>query len=89
MDSFANKGLAMAMYSLNLQTDACSENEEELEGQDLSMLRSSCGRYIYHLAIIDFLQTYNWQKKAERLIKSSELLLTSRDPQMTKHLSCI
>lgn len=27
------------------------------------------GRYIYHLAIIDYLQAYDWNKKSENLLK--------------------
>lgn len=30
---------------------------------------SANGRYIYHLAIIDYLQAYNFEKKAENFVK--------------------
>lgn len=30
---------------------------------------SSCGQYIYHLAIIDYLQTFNFEKKSESRLK--------------------
>lgn len=30
---------------------------------------SSCGRYIYHIGIIDYLQDYNIDKKLENLLK--------------------
>ena len=31
---------------------------------------SEDGMYLYHIAIIDYLQDFNWSKKAENLIKS-------------------
>lgn len=30
---------------------------------------SQSGRYIYHIAIIDYLQDYNWEKKLENRLK--------------------
>ena len=30
---------------------------------------SSCGRYIYHIGIIDYLQDFNVDKKLENLLK--------------------
>lgn len=32
-------------------------------------IESTCGRFIYHIAIIDYLQEYNLQKRGERLFK--------------------
>ena len=31
---------------------------------------SEDGMYLYHIAIIDYLQDFNWSKKAENLFKS-------------------
>ena len=31
---------------------------------------SEDGMYLYHIAIIDYLQEYNWSKKVEHLFKS-------------------
>ena len=30
---------------------------------------SSCGRFIYHIGIIDYLQDYNMEKKLENFLK--------------------
>lgn len=43
-----------------------------LQNYDLtnSVLESACGKYIYHISIIDYLQEYTLSKKSEHLIKS-------------------
>lgn len=33
------------------------------------VILSACGRYIYHIVIIDYFQTYDLNKKMERLSK--------------------
>ena len=33
---------------------------------EFNQIRSSCGRYIYHISIIDYLQKYDLNKKLER-----------------------
>ena len=45
---------------------------------------SSCGQFVYHISIIDYLQTYTLSKKVERWYKASVLkfkntALTARD----------
>lgn len=40
---------------------------------------SACGRYIYHVSIIDYLQKYNLQKKLERLAKESVRKMTCQN----------
>lgn len=81
-----------AVYSVNLQTsvlDTINQSIIDTDGEYFRSIRSSCGRYIYHLAIIDFLQSYNWQKKAERLIKSTKMALTGTSTDTSKYLSCV
>ena len=36
---------------------------------------SGCGRYIYHIALIDYLQAYDLNKKLERAFKTVKLIL--------------
>ena len=35
----------------------------------LCQVKSFCGKYIYHIGIIDYLQTYDFGKKSERFLK--------------------
>lgn len=32
-------------------------------------LKSKCGKYIFHVGLIDYLQFYNWRKRSERFSK--------------------
>lgn len=49
---------------------------------DPRQIRSVCGRYIYHLSIIDYLQKYDMQKKMERLYKVTIQTLKMEQRQM-------
>ncbi len=48
---------------------------------------SSCGKYIYHMAIIDYLQAFDLEKKSESLFKTLILrrpkaLISAVDPEL-------
>ena len=34
------------------------------------LINSSCGKYIYHVCIIDYIQTFNYVKKGEIILKT-------------------
>ena len=42
-------------------------------------VRSSCGKYIYHICIIDYLQLFNYKKKIERLYKTKRFNINPQD----------
>jgi len=42
---------------------------EEENGNNQQRYISSDGRFIYNLAIIDYLQAYDWEKRGENFIK--------------------
>ena len=42
---------------------------ERFQGDNRHKFLSTCGRYIYHIGIIDYLQDYNFDKKVENLLK--------------------
>ena len=46
-----------------------SQNEDITPHTNRHKYVSSCGQYIYHLAIIDYLQTFNFEKKSESRLK--------------------
>ena len=46
-------------------------------------IESDCGTMIYHMAIIDFLQEWNFDKKGEAFLKRT---LKGRDPDL---ISCV
>lgn len=57
--------------------------------EDLSTIRSSCLRYIYHISIIDYLQRYNFGKKAERFAKSALIAVKGKPNQHRDLMSCM
>jgi len=49
--------------------------------------KSSCGKFIYHIAIIDYLQTFNFDKWMESrfkiyVLRRSEALISAVDPEL-------
>lgn len=46
---------------------------------------SACGKYIYHVSIIDFLQKYNFQKKLERTAKVIYRQITCKNSSRSGH----
>jgi hypothetical protein len=50
--------------------------------------KSACGRYIYHISIIDYLQHYDLNKQTERFAKTILLKLTNSDFK-PEHISSI
>lgn len=66
-----NKQLPTRPAKLDSQTNFMLEVShiaaQNVDGVKLgSSIKSSCGRYIYHLSIIDYLQKYDYKKKVER-----------------------
>lgn len=66
--------------AMNLRTNSVSVaslNAEEFDPDEHGNINwhvnSACGRFIYHIAIIDFLQRFDVSKKAERVAKSLKL----------------
>lgn len=53
------------------------------------MVTSNCGRYVYHICIIDFCQLYNSQKKMERLVKRGLLMFRLNSDYTAYDLSTI
>jgi len=56
-----------------------------LEGNHRHKFVSSCGKYTYHMAIIDYLQVYNFEKQSESFFKTwvlrrSANLISAVDP---------
>ena len=51
-------------------------------------LNSACGKYIYHLGIIDYLQEYDAWKKAERVIKRVKVKF-GKEHFVADDISCI
>ena len=54
--------------------------------QSMGTILSECGNYIYHMSIIDYLTTYNIQKKGEKNLKSyifwvTKEKISSQDPE--------
>ena len=45
------------------------ENGDFVNATKRHQYESKCGRYVYHIAIIDFLTQFNFAKKAERWFK--------------------
>ncbi len=54
--------------SLGSTSEEVAEVRRRFEGSRHKFL-STCGRYIYHIGIIDYLQDYNFDKKVENLAK--------------------
>ena len=74
---FINKQLItnMSIHDYTIFEDRQSEGAEYV---DVNMIPSSCGRYVYHLALIDYLQTYDMSKKCERLAKICSLCFNKK-----------
>ena len=51
-------------------------------------VESACGKYIYHLGIIDYLQKYDGWKKAERAVKILKVKL-GKENLSSDDISCI
>lgn len=71
-----NKHLAPAPAKLDNQTNFMLEVSniaaKDVDGLKLgTSIMSTCGKYIYHLSIIDYLQKYDYKKKVERWHKIS------------------
>ena len=64
-DEFKQKSIFTESILSNGSLHESDENEERSPYR----LNSACGKYIYHLGIIDYLQHYDKWKKAERVIK--------------------
>ena len=45
------------------------------------VLDSSCGRYIYHVCIIDYIQSFNYVKKGEIILKT--VLLNAKQQELS------
>ena len=60
--------LAGRNMSLGSTSEEVAEVRRRFQGNRHKFL-SSCGRYIYHIGIIDYLQDYNFDKKLENLAK--------------------
>ena len=80
--SFSNNYLSSSQRAtaLNLRNNSMSVsslNAEDYNADEHGNInwhvQSACGRFIYHIAIIDFLQTYDMSKKIERAAKSIKL----------------
>lgn len=63
--------------------------KDEIEEYDARQIRSVCGRYIYHVSIIDYLQKYDLNKKLERLYKCSVLALKGEHRDTFNMISCV
>ena len=54
----------------NFMVEVSNIAAQNVDGLKLGeVIRSSCGNYIYHISIIDYLQKYDIYKKIERLHK--------------------
>lgn len=62
--------------------------DSEVKGFEWS-IRSACGRYYYHLGIIDILQRYNMAKRSERFAKTTLLCCKNRKDFGKNDLSVI
>merc|ERR1719498_1661350 len=56
----------MKSTSLNGRMDTQLEDKTILK---FNQIQSQCGRYIYHVSLIDYLQKYDLNKKMERAAK--------------------
>ena len=62
-------------YSLLLAIEKVQTGMEQEHREDSRhVFYSSCGKYVYHLAIIDYLQTYNMHKQMESKFKTNILV---------------
>ena len=51
--------------------DESNREEFSYESQkNKRLINSSCNRYIYHVCIIDYIQTFNYMKKGEIILKT-------------------
>lgn len=55
-----------------------STKELAIKASKRHMFQSTCGNYIYHLAIIDYLQEFNWEKWGESTLKTKVLMRDGR-----------
>lgn len=55
-----------------------STKELAIRATKRHMFESSCGKYIYHVAIIDYLQAFNWEKWGESFAKTNLLMRDGR-----------
>ena len=74
-------------YSLLLAIEKVEHGSSLHEKVDRHLFYSSCGKYIYHLAIIDYLQTFNLSKIMESKLKTNMLnrpkeLISAVEPKL-------
>ena len=57
--------------SADIQEDGADrvENQHTFNNASRHQIESECSNFIYHLAIIDYLQTWNFDKKCESWLK--------------------
>jgi hypothetical protein len=53
--------------------ESLQQNEKYNAAEARHKFTSKCGRFIYHVAIIDYLTEFNWDKKVERFFKTTIL----------------
>jgi hypothetical protein len=65
--------------------EGLNQNEEFMRAEGRHKFNSACGRYIYHVAIIDYLTTFNTAKKLESnfkiyFMRKDEKLISAVEP---------
>jgi len=66
--SMSSTADASRLGSINSNSDEMQIVRSRFQGTRHKFL-SRCGRYIYHVGIIDYLQDYNFDKKIENFLK--------------------
>jgi hypothetical protein len=75
MNARTNRSMMSNPHNQSLLSNGSEMTEirNRFEGSRHKFL-SKCGRYIYHIGIIDYLQDFNFDKKLENLLKQKILL---------------
>jgi hypothetical protein len=66
--------LRLLDYSLLLAVETLDDKEEaskNLDGIDRHRYLSTCGRYCYHISIIDYLTQFDFAKRVESFYKTT------------------